>query len=273
MMSRGRLGKRRFFPVPPLSFPLFIAAFVLLSFTFEASGSPYTRKDPSTYDQAWATETRHDDSRSKADCWCDSRPGTRHFWTAMLLRIKNGVEHEESNPHWVHGVCAKAYPYIFKMVTYDENDSFVLNTDCSGRFFLQSVCSAKATTSIFFLKKCSYSFNCQHRLLSCIYVMLPWKNKCHNRKQPFPTSSAGLLSMLVTCARSTALAGQEEPETVSNWGTTDRVVKDEGPAVDDIMQPMDYRTCREFCEANPNCKSLAHGPYGYPTVGVKVTDD
>lgn len=51
----------------------------------------------------------------------------------MLSQIRVGVENEDDNPTWVHGVCANAYPYIFKMVTVDpQTDAFTLSTDCSG---------------------------------------------------------------------------------------------------------------------------------------------
>ena len=75
--------------------------------------------------------------------------------------------------------------------------------------------------------------------------------------------SAGLMSMMIVCARSMSL---QKPSADTNiydeWFMTTTVLKDEGNAVEDFMQPMEYRDCRKLCEANPNCKSLAHGPFG-----------
>ncbi|CAD7936914.1 unnamed protein product [Amoebophrya sp. A25] len=190
-------------PVARRSLQLRWAVLQALVAQYVIGWSAYTRRDPSTYDKAWSTESKHDEARSRTDCWCDTKKGTKYFWNNMLAQIRFGVENEHQNPHWVHGVCSKAYPYIFKMVSYDDNDSFILNTDCS----------------------------------------------------------AGLLSMIVVCARSTALAGREESDA-DKWVTLPRVVAEEGESADDVAHPMDFRTCRELCDANAECKSLAHGPYG-----------
>ena len=106
----------------------------------------YTRRDPAKYDRAWSVEAKHDDARSKQDCFCDQRPGTKTFWTRMLSQIRAGSLLDDSDPFWVHGVCAKAYPYIFKMVHAGEDDSFTLQTDCSAGLLSMLVVCARSTS-------------------------------------------------------------------------------------------------------------------------------
>ena len=98
-----------------------------------------------------------------------------------------------------------SYPYIFKMVQYDQDDNFQLTTDCSS----------------------------------------------------------GLMSMMIVCARSMSMQKPADDVNIyDEWFVTTTVVEDEGNSVEDFQQPMEYRECRKLCEANTECKSLAHGPFG-----------
>ena len=58
--------------------------------------------------------------------------------------------------------------------------------------------------------------------------------------------SAGLLAMLVVCARSTSLRGELDLLERS-WVSSPRVVVEEGPVLADYMEPMDARYEKLFC--------------------------
>ena len=62
----------------------------------------------------------------------------------MLGEIHFGFENEHKPEYseWYHSVCGLAYPYIFKMVSVDAADSFILSTDCgAGLVSMMLVCA------------------------------------------------------------------------------------------------------------------------------------
>jgi hypothetical protein len=58
----------------------------------------YTRTKPEEYDAVYQSEAKHDNGRSKKDCFCTSNTGTVKFWNGMLSNIVEGRANEETHP-------------------------------------------------------------------------------------------------------------------------------------------------------------------------------